>query len=250
MGARPSGLLGVVEIAADPTLLIVGAVFFVTFIAVATVGYLLLRKGRTDAAVPTWNFQLQTRLPVSKPTFDRISRATHAAMETPAIGPTMRAQFDRIDRARSVFVSVYRVVMIVIGLGGITAGALLIRSHTGANMQGLPGAIILLVSLGALLNGLIPGPSIRPSVTPLDRALLEEAKRKIKIQVNHAEPLQVTLSESDLKRAAELLRQGVPAADAVRAAYPSYDNLDGLEQQAMQSLVRQAVLQYTKESSG
>ena len=249
MGMRPSGLLGVVEIGADPTLLIVGAVFIATFIAVATAGYLLLRKARTDTATPTWQFQLQARLPVSKPTFDQISRATHAAMETPEIGPTMRAQFDRIDRARSVFVSVYRVVMIVIGLAGITAGALLMRSHTGANMQGLPGAIILLVSFGALLNGLIPGPSIRPSVTPLDRALLEEARRKINVQVNDAGPLQVTLSESELRRAAELLRGGIPVADAVRAIYPSYDNLDGMEQQAMQSLIRQATSQYTQESS-
>ena len=81
------------------------------------------------------------------------------------------------------------------------------------------------------------------------RSVLEEARRKINVQVNDAGPLHVTLSESELRRAAELLRVGVPVADAVRAIYPSYDNLDGMEQQAMQSLIRQATSQYTQESS-
>jgi hypothetical protein len=240
MGARPSGLLGVVEIGGDPTLLIVGAVFIGTFIAVAAVGYLLLRKARTDRTTPTWQFQLQTRLPVSKPTFDRISRATQAGLSTPATSPATRAQFDQLDRARSVCVSVYRVVMILVGLAGVTGGILLIRSHTPGNMQGLPGAIIVLVSLGALLNGLIPPRSIRP-ITPLDPALLDEAKQKIRIQVSHAAPLHVTLSESDLQRAAESLRRGLPVADVARAVYPSYDNLDDMDRRALESLIRQAV---------
>jgi len=248
MGPHRSGLLGIVEIGGDQTLLIAGVVFVVTFIAVATVMFLLLRKRRAEESPSTWAFQLQTRLPVSKPAFDRISRATHAATETPATGPTVSAKFDRVDRARSVFVSFYRVVMIIIGLAGITAGALLVRAHTPGNMNGLPGAIILLISFGALLNGLMPGPSIRPSVTPFDRALLEEAKRKIKIHVNHAAPLQVTLSESDLQQATELLRRGVSVADAVRVIYPSYDHLDAMEQQALRTLVRQAT--NSSEASG
>ena len=53
MVMRPSGLLGVVEIGADPTLLIVGGDFIATFIAVAAVGHLLLRKARTDTTTPT-----------------------------------------------------------------------------------------------------------------------------------------------------------------------------------------------------
>jgi hypothetical protein len=239
MGARPDGLLAVVEIGGDATLLIVGAVFVATFIAVAAVGYLLLRKARTDGTTPTWHFQLQTRLPVSKPAFDQISRATEAALATPTTSPATRAQFDQLDRARNVFVSVYRVVMILVGLAGATGGALLIRSHTPGNMQGLPGGIILLLSLGALLNGLIPPRSIRP-ISPLEPAVLDEAKKKIRIGVSHSAPLQITLSATDLQRAAESLRLGVPVAEVARGLYPSYDTLDDMERHALESLIRQA----------
>jgi hypothetical protein len=95
------------------------------------------------------------------------------------------------------------------------------------------------VSLGALLNGFIPPRSIRP-ITPLDPAFLGEAKKKVRIQVSHAAPLQINLSAPDLQRAAESFRRGVPAAEVARAIFPSYDTLDDMERHALESLIRQA----------
>jgi len=158
--SRP--VLGLVEIGDDRMLLLIGGVFIVTFIAVCAGAYLLLAKRRTGAPTTTWNFQLHNRQPVSKRTFEQISHATAAATARPEISPATRAQLQQLDQVRGVFVSIYRVLMIVVGLAGLTAGVLLLRSHTPANQNGLPGAIIVLFSVGALLKGLVPGPSIRP----------------------------------------------------------------------------------------
>jgi hypothetical protein len=77
-------------------------------------------------------------------------------------------------------------------------------------------------------------------VEPLDPALLDQLKRKITVQVSTAEPLQVTLSESDLQRAAELLGRRVPVADVARAVHPGYDDLSDVEQRAVESVIGQA----------
>ena len=106
--------------------------------------------------------------------------------------------------------------MIAVGLAALTAAVLLLRSHTPANMNGLPGGIILLLSLGALLNGLIPGPSIKP-VDPLNNDQRDQIKNKIKVQVTTAEPLTVAVTENQLRRGAEMIRQGVSPEDAARA---------------------------------
>ncbi len=134
-------------------LLLTGGVFIVTFVAAGTIAYLLIGIRRSDAPATTWKFELHNRLPISKRTFELISRATHAAMERPSISPGTRVQLDRLSQARGVFVSIYRVLMIGTGLAGLTAGVLLLLSHTPGNMHGLPGAIVLRFSLGALLKG-------------------------------------------------------------------------------------------------
>ena len=144
--------------------------------------YVLLAKRRTDGRATTWKFELQSRLPVSKHTFERIAAGTAAAMARPQISEATRAQLNQLERARGVFVSVYRVLFISVGLVGLTAGILLLRSHTPANMLGLYGAIVVLFSLGALLNGIVPGPSVVP-MEPLDRVYLDQLKEKTKVQV-------------------------------------------------------------------
>ena len=126
--------------------------------------------------------------------------------------------------------------MIAVGLVGLIGAALLLRSHTPANMNGLPGGIILLLSLGALLNGLIPGPSIKP-VEPLDKDLRDQIRNKIKVQVTTAEPLTVALNENQLRRAAEMVRQGVSPEEAARAVAAAYDSLSEADQQAIAAAV-------------
>jgi hypothetical protein len=221
-------------------LLLSAGVFIVTFVAVGTIAYLLIGNRRSDGPATTWKFQLQRRLPVSKRTFELISRVTHAGMERPSISPETRVQLDRLDQVRGVFVSIYRVLMIGVGLVGLTGGVLLLRSHTPGNMNGLPGAIILLLSLGALLKGVVPDPSIRPSVQPLEPALLEQFKRKINVQVSTLQPLRVTLSEVDMRLAAEMLHRGVPIADVARAVHAGYEGLSDHDRRSVESVIAQA----------
>lgn len=228
-----------IEISDDPVLLLIAGIFIVTFIGVCAGAYLLLARRRTDAPATTWKLQLQSRLPVSKQTFEQISRATAVATARPEISPATRATLNQLDKARGVFVSVYRVLMIAVGLAGLTGGILLLRSHTPANMQGLPGAIIVLFSLGALLKGLVPGPSIVP-VEPLDPALLDQLKEKINVQGITSQQLVVRLDESDIRQAAEMLRRGVPIAEAARAVHPGYANLSEIDKRSVEFAIEQA----------
>jgi hypothetical protein len=217
-------VFGVVEIGGDPMLLLIAGVFVVTFITVCAVAYVLLAKRRTDGPATTWKFDLQSRLPVSKKTFERIADGTAAAMARPQISGATRARLNQLDRARGVFLSVHRVLFISVGLAGLTAGILMLRSHTSGNMLGLPGAIVVLLSLGALLNGIVPGPSVVP-MEPLDRVHLDQLKERMKVQVFTSEPLTLTLSAPEIRAVGEMLRRGVPIADAVRAVYPGYEGL-------------------------
>jgi hypothetical protein len=226
-------LFGVVEIGNDPMLLLIAGVFVVTFITVCAAAYVLLAKRRTDGPATTWKFELQSRLPVSKHTFERI------AMARPRVSEATRAQLNQLERARGVFVSVYRVLFISVGLAGLIAGILLLRSHTPANMLGLYGAIVVLFALGALLNGIVPGPSVVP-MEPLSRVHLDQLKQKIKVQVFTSEPLTVTLSAAEIRAAREMLRRGVPIADAVGAVYPGYEGLVESDKRALECVLRQA----------
>jgi hypothetical protein len=226
-------LFGVVEIGNDPMLLLIAGVFVVTFITVCAAAYVLLAKRRTDGLATSWKFELQSRLPVSKHTFERI------AMARPRISEATRAQLNQLERARGVFVSVYRVLFISVGLAGLIAGILLLRSHTPANMLGLYGAIVVLFALGALLNGIVPGPSVVP-MEPLSRVHLDQLKQKIKVQVFTSEPLTVRLSAAEIRAAREMLRGGVPIADAVGAVYPGYEGLVESDKRALECVLRQA----------
>ena len=220
-------------------LLLVAGVFVVTFIAVCAVAYALLAKRRTDGPATTWKFELQSRLPVPKQIFERIADGTAAAMARPQISQATRAQLNQLDRARGLFVAVYRVLFISVGLAGLTAGILLLRSHTSGNMHGLPGVIVVLLSLGALLKGIVPGPSVVP-MEALDQVHLDQLKKKTKVRVLTSEPLTVRLSAPEIQAAGEMLRRGVPIADAVRAVYPGYERLSESDKRALEFAFRQA----------
>jgi hypothetical protein len=234
----PRPVFGVVEIADDPTMpLLIGGIFIATLLAVGAIAWIVLAKARSGEAT-TWKADLQGALPVSKRTFDRIAEATVASLERPQVSDATRAQLDRLARTRGLFASAYRMIMIGVGLAGLAGGILLLRSHTPANMNGLPGGIVVLLSLGALLKGLAPGPAVVP-MEPLDRASLDAMTEKIQVRVS-TQPLTVRLSDSDLHDAGAMLRRGVPIAEAVRAVYPDYDALDEFNQRALESAIRQA----------
>jgi hypothetical protein len=221
-----------VEIAAGPVLVV--AVFMVTLMVVGGLAYWLLLKPRGNSQATTWRFQAVTRVPVSQRTFDRASAAAATAMATPEIDPRSTARLDALRGTRGTFVLVYRIGMIGVGVVGLTAGASLLWSHTPANMNGLPGGIIVLVSLWPLLNGLVPGPSIVPVVEPLTPDLLDQIKRKMRIQVVTAEPLAVALADPELHLAGEMLRQGASLREVARAVYRQYDGLSDADKRAFE----------------
>jgi len=231
-------LLAVVDLGGDPRWLwVIAGAFVLTLLAVCGIAYLLLaRRTSHSPGSSTWQLNALSRSPVSKGAVDLISQTVALGMSRPKLTPETRARVDALATSRGTFVTIYRVLMIAVGLVGLTAAAFLARSHTPANMNLLPGGILALLSLGALLNGLIPGPSI-VGVEPIDPDLLD----KIQIKVTPGSPLTISLSESDVQQAAEALRQGLSIADAARAVYPGYDRLGELEQRALESALEHAV---------
>ena len=219
-------------------LLIIAAAFVTSFLVVCAVAYLLMtRRAGGPPRTSTWQFSFGGRLPVSKRTFDFVSRQAATAMSPPEVSTETRATLEGLARLRGIFAGVYRATMLIVGLIGLVGAAALFHTHTPGNMHGLPGAIILLLALGALLSGLIPPRSVAPDMEPIDRRLLD----RIKVMVTTSEPRTISLSHSDLERAAALLRQGRSIRDAARAAYPDYEALDETEKRAVESMLAQAI---------
>ena len=219
-------------------LFVVVGVFIVTFVLVCAVAYILLRRRSADSSQPsTWHFSFGTHLPVSKRTFDFTARQAAAAMSPPNVSAETRETLEGLARLRGVFAGVYRVLMMIVGLIGLVAAGALFHTHTPGNMHGLPGAIILLLALGALLSALVPPPSVAPDMEPIDRRLLD----KIKVRVTTSEPRTISLTAADLERAAALVRQGRDISDAARAVCPEYDALDEPEKRAIESMLAQAI---------
>ena len=237
-----------VVIGGDVVLPLVIGVFIVTFVVVCAIAYVVLSSKRTGQQndVSTLHLRFSSRLPISKGVFDLIGRTAAAAVSRPHVEPSTRIFLDRLAAKRFWFVRFYKAAMISIGLVGLTAAIALFRAHTPANMLGLPAAIILLLSLGAILSGLVPPSSVQPVVAPIDPRLLE----KIKVHVSPDAPLTVSLSDSDVKRAADLLRQGLPVAVAARAIYADYDKLNEFEQRAFESALRRSVKRATDDHRG
>jgi hypothetical protein len=231
----PAFVLAVVEIN-DPMLLVVAAIFILTFVSVCAVAYMVLAKRRREGDQTTWDLQLGARLPLTKDNFVRAAEATAAAVSVTEITPATRANSERLDKARGTFVSIYRTILITVGLAGLVAGSLLVRSHTPGNMNGLPGAIVLLLALGALLTGLVPGPTVRP-VEPLDPELLRQMREKISVSTITAEPIAVKLGEADVRRVSEMLRRGSSPGDALRVVYPDFDTLGDSERRWLESMI-------------
>jgi MFS family permease len=226
-------LLAVVEIN-DPMILVIAAVFILTFVGVCAVAYVVQAKRRPDGEQTTWQFG--ARLPLTPENFERVAAGTAAAVSVPEVTPATRATFERLDRLRGTFVSIYRIIIMTVGLAGLVAGGLMLRAHTPANMMGLPGAIALLLALGALLKGLVPGPALTP-VEPLDPELLRQMRERISVRVITREPIAVKLEEGDIRRVSEMLRRGSSPGDALRAVYPDFDSLGDSEKRWIESTV-------------
>ena len=99
----------------------------------------------------------------------------------------------------------------------------------------LPSALILLLSLGALLNGLAPSRTVDP-IEPIDRELLD----RIQVRVS-AEPLSIRLSEEDVSRARNMRDAGTSLDAIARVVYRDYVLLEEFEREAIRSALEQAL---------
>jgi hypothetical protein len=239
--------LAVVEIG-GAALLIVG-VFILTFLLVCVVAYWLLKGvavSRDGKSRPvTFQFETSRELPVSKETFDSIVSAAQTALKKPEIPAAQRAFFKDVDKARAAFVSIYRIIMIAVGLVGLTASILMFRQATTANLMTLPAALIGLFSLGALGKGLLPDRRFQP-VEPIDPALLDKIRDKISVRTS-VEPLTINLGQFEMMKAADMLQRGASAEDVARAVYPTYDALQPFEKAAVQQMIAKAVKAYPQQ---
>jgi hypothetical protein len=125
--------------------------------------------------------------------------------------------------------------MVAIGVLGIGLSIVLFRQADSANMIAVPAAIILLLSLGALGNGLIPGPSIVP-IEPIDPQLLE----KVQVRVSR-EPLTVKVGDREMREAIDMVRRGASLDDAARVVHSGYDGLSNFEKSALRNALEQAL---------
>jgi hypothetical protein len=164
-------VIAVVEI--DPVAgLVALAVLGVMIVVVGVGAWWLLRHLRPGRDGTSWQLNATTRLPVSKPTLDRVASLADKTLAKPEVPPKTRALFDQLTSSRNTFAVVYRTILILAGLLGVAGAIGLFRQADSANMLGLPASIILLVSLGALLSGLIPSRTVKP-IEPLDPALFK-----------------------------------------------------------------------------
>ena len=116
----PAFVLAVVEINDPMLLVVVAAVFILTFVGVCAVAYVVLAKRRRDGEQTTWQFG--ARLPLTTDNFKRVAAGTAAAVSVPEVTPATRASFERLDRARGTFVTIYRTILITVGLAGTRCG--------------------------------------------------------------------------------------------------------------------------------
>jgi hypothetical protein len=230
----------------------IAVVFVATFVIVFAVAYRLFVDRKKPAAgeagpaphdvtqVPddatTFEVSTSGTLPVSPGTVDLASRVVDAFVKRPPPFPEHAATMERIASFRGALFTGYRGVMILIGVLGSVAGAGLLLSHTPANQLGLPGGILLLLSLGALLNGLVPKRSLADTIGPLDfRPLLD----KVQININQNQPLRVSMTEAQMTRAVEMIRDGLPISEAARTVYPEFDRLDTFSKAALESALQE-----------
>ena len=95
----------------------------------------------------------------------------------------------------------------------------------------LPVGIIFLVSVGVLLNGIVPSRIVDP-IEPVDPTLFRN------VQVHVGTPSSsVQLDEATTRRAIELLEQGLSPESVAREVTPGYERLSDAEQQQVQGAI-------------
>ncbi|HYU77999.1 MAG TPA: hypothetical protein VEK56_03380 [Vicinamibacterales bacterium] len=80
-----------------------------------------------------------------------------------------------------------------------------------------------------------PTPAVSNAVVDLDNVV-------VNIRIN--EPFTLTFSDAHVQRAVDTVRQGLPIADAARAVYPDYEQLNEIAKTALHAALEQMAKQH------
>lgn len=214
-------LTAVVEIDGTTGVVVI-AVFVIVFLLVAALGWIIVRKaaGTTTSDTATWRFSTNVPLPVSPTTFDRVAEAARKTASRPSLTSEQRQFVDGLRGTRKSLARGYRLGLILAGLGGLVLSALIYRDASDEEMILLPVGILVLLSLGVLLSGLVPSRTVDP-IEPVDPELF----RNVHVTVG-TEPLMVRLDDATTRKAIELLERDMRPEDVARQVTPGFERLD------------------------
>jgi hypothetical protein len=222
-------LTAVVEIEGTAGLIVL-AVFAIVFGLVVFLAWMILRNVTAsrfkDPA--TWRFSTNVPLPLSKAAFDRVARAAPKAMSRPSLTPGQQQFVTGLATTRKKLASGVRLAFIVAGIAGIGLSIAIYRDYRDDEMILLPVGIIFLLSLGALLNGIVPSRVVDP-IEPID----PESFRNVHVHVG-TPSLSVQLDEATTRKAIELLERGLSPESVARQVTTGYERLSEAEQQQVQ----------------
>jgi hypothetical protein len=136
-----------------------------------------------------------------------------------------------LTKTRKTIATAYRWGLIIAGIAGVGLSIAIYRDYRDDEMILLPVGIMLLVSLGILISGLIPSRIVDP-VEPIDAELL----KKIHVDVA-TQPLTVRLDEPTMQTATAMLQSGKSPEEVARQIVPTYDRLDDAARQEVQRAI-------------
>ena len=119
-------------------------------------------------------------------------------------------------------------IFIISGIAGIGLSIAIYRGYRDDEMILLPVGIIFLLSLGVLLNGIIPSRVVDP-IEPMD----PEFFRNVHFHAG-TPSLSVQLDEATTRKAVELLERGLSPESVAHEVTTGYERLSDAEQKQVQ----------------
>ena len=225
-------LTAVVEIEGTAGLIVL-AVFAIVFGLVAFLAWMILRNVTASRVKDpaTWRLSTNVPLPLSKAAFDRVARAAPKAISRPPLTTDQQQFVTGLATTRKKLASGVRLVFVIAGIAGIGLSIAIYRDYRDDEMILLPVGIIFLVSLGVLLNGIVPSRVLDP-IEPID----PESFRNMHVHVG-TPSLSVQLDEATTRNAIELLERGLSPESVAREVTTGYERLSEAEQQQVQRAI-------------
>lgn len=226
-------LTAVVEIEGTAGLIVL-AMFAIVFALVAFLAWIVVRNvtaSRTKDPATTWRVSTNVPLPLSKAAFDRVAQALPRAMSRPSLTSDQQQFVSGLAGTRKTLARGVRLAFIIAGLAGIGVSIAIYRDYRDDEMILLPVGIIVLLSLGAILNGLVPSRVVDP-IEPID----PEFFRNVHVHVG-TPSVSVQLDEATTRKAIELLARGLSPERVAREVTTGYERLSEAEQQQVQRAI-------------